>query len=109
MAADNIIVLDKGNFDAVTSMKDRVVLVDFWAQWCGPCRAVTPILEKLAGEYGDKIIVGKLNIDDQQELAIRHGIMSIPTIKFYKNGVEADVIVGLKQYQHFKAAVDRLL
>jgi len=107
MANSNIVTLDKNNFGAVTSTRDKTVLVDFWAQWCGPCRAVTPVLERLAGEYPDSLIIGKVNIDEQQDLAVRNDIMSIPTIKIYKNGAVVDELIGARPYQDFKAAVDR--
>ena len=69
-------------------------LVDFWAEWCGPCRAVSPIVEEIAKAYAGKLKVLKVNVDENQELASRYGIMSIPTLLFIKNGEEKDKIVG---------------
>jgi len=107
MANENIITLDVKNFDAVTAAKDKPVLVDFWAAWCGPCRAVAPILERLAGEYAGRLVVGKLNVDEQQEVAIRFGITGIPTLMVFKGGKAVENLVGMQPYQALKAAVDR--
>ena len=107
--ASNIIALTQSNYDEITSSRGKIVLVDFWAQWCGPCRAIAPILEKLAGEYADKLIVGKVNVDEQRELAAKYGIASIPTIRMYKDGAPAETLVGSRPYQEFKAAVERCI
>ena len=109
MDPENIIVLDGNNFDNVTTAGDKLIMVDFWASWCAPCRAIAPILEKLAQEYPDKLTVGKINIDEQQELAIRHGISSIPTIQLYKDGKIVETLIGLRPYQDFKDVVDRYI
>lgn len=88
-----VIVGTKGNFD--TEIKSGMpVLVDFWAEWCGPCKAVSPIVDQIATEYAGKLKVVKVNVDDNQDLASRYGIMSIPTLLFLKNGEEKDKIVG---------------
>ena len=81
------ISLTKENFDLEVLKSPLPVLVDFWAQWCGPCKMIGPIIDQLAGEYEGKIKIGKVNIDEENELAEKHGIVSIPTIVLYKDGV----------------------
>jgi thioredoxin len=107
MESGNVVVLSKDNFGEIVNTKDKIVLVDFWAPWCMPCRAVAPVLAKLAGEYPDNLIVGKLNVDEQQEIAFEHKITSIPTIQIYKNGKIADAMVGARPYADFKAAIEK--
>lgn len=72
-----------------------LAVVDFWAEWCGPCRMLGPVIEQLAEQVGDKVLVGKVNVDQEQELAIRFAVMSIPTVVFLKNGEEVDRLVGV--------------
>ncbi len=92
-----IMHLTKDNFDSVTS--SGLVLVDFWATWCGPCRMVAPIIDQLEEEYAGKIKVGKVNVDEQGELAARFGVMSIPTLIVFKNGEVAAKTVGVQPKQ----------
>jgi len=107
--SENIIALTMDNFDDVTASKEKVVLVDFWAQWCGPCRAITPVLEKLASEYPDRLVVGKVNVDEQGDLAIKYGITGIPALKLFKGGKITENLVGLQPYQTLKNAIERNL
>ena len=73
----------------------KLMMVDFWAEWCGPCRMLAPMVDKLAEQYEGKVTVGKVNVDEEQELAIRYGVMSIPTVIFFKDGKEIDRKVGV--------------
>ncbi len=82
------------NFEAEVLQSDIPVFVDFYADWCGPCKMMSPVIDKLAEEYAGRIKVGKVNVDDDSELAVRYGIMSIPNMVFFKNGEVVDRVVG---------------
>ena len=108
MTAQNILILTDTNFAQEVLQSPLPVLVDFWAEWCGPCKMVAPILDELAGEYDGKAKIGKVNIDDYQALATEYGIRAIPTLLLFKDGQVADQIVGLRSKRDFKAKLDRL-
>ena len=80
------VTITKENFEQVVLKSDKPVLVDFWATWCGPCKMLSPIIEEVRKETEGKAVVGKINVDEQQELAIQFGVMSIPTLLVFKNG-----------------------
>lgn len=83
------------NFESTVLKSDKPVLVDFWAEWCGPCRMVGPIVEELSGEYSGKAVIGKLNVDDYQSIAMQFGIRNIPTLLVFKDGQVVDKQVGV--------------
>ena len=97
------------NFDEEVLKSQTPVLVDFWAEWCGPCKIVSPIVEELATEYGDKLKVGKLNVDENQQVSGTYNIMSIPTLLIFKNGEPIKSMIGAQSKQSFKAAIDEVL
>ena len=84
----------EATFDEQVLQSEKAVLVDFWAEWCGPCHAVAPVLDKIVEEHGEELRLVKVNIDEEQELARRYGIMSIPTIMLFKDGEPAGVAIG---------------
>ena len=92
----NLIELTSDNFEAEVEKADVPVLVDFWAEWCGPCRMLTPVLEELAAEAEGKYRVAKLNVEEQKDVAQKFGIQGLPTIKFFKNGEVQDTFMGVK-------------
>jgi len=108
MAAGNIVTLTQENFDKEVLQSNQPVLVDFWAEWCGPCKALTPILEELSREYEGRIKIGKVNIDDSQHLAAQFNIHSIPTLLLFKKGDVVEQIVGLRSKRDLKASFDRV-
>lgn len=90
----SLLTITKENFSAEVLEANKPVLVDFWASWCGPCRALSPVIDEIAAERSD-IIVGKINVDEQPELAQQFGVMSIPTLIVFKNGQAAEKSVGV--------------
>jgi thioredoxin 1 len=97
------------NFDAEVLKSDTPVLVDFWAPWCGPCRMVAPIVAEISKEYDGKLKVGKVNTDDNQGVAARYGIMSIPTLMIFKNGQEVDRIIGAQPKQALTGRINAVI
>jgi len=99
--------LTVSNFEAVT--KEGVSLVDFWAPWCGPCRMIAPVIEELAAEFEGKANICKVNTDEEQDIAVKYGIRSIPTILFFKNGEVVEQMVGAASKQAFADKLNALL
>ena len=97
------------NFDAEVLQADKPVLVDFYADWCGPCKMMAPAIEKLAEEYDGKAVVGKLNVDDSGEIAARYEIMNIPTLILFRNGEIVKKLVGLQNRDTLKKLMDMVL
>ncbi len=107
MAGNKIIELTRDNFEQKVVNSDKPVLIDFWASWCGPCRAVAPVMEELAVQYDGRAVIGKVNVDDENELSAKFRIMSIPTVMLFKGGQIVDKIVGSRPKADFENLLDR--
>ena len=101
--------LDSSNFDSVLATKNTPVMVDFWATWCGPCRMVAPVIEQVAEEYEGRAIVGKVEVDECGDLAMRYGVMSIPTVMVFVNGQPVAKQIGAAPKTTYAAMLDQAL
>ena len=108
MASPLIVTLTQENFAQSVLQSTTPVLVDFWAEWCGPCKMIAPVLDELADEYSGKIKIGKVNIDEHQGLAAEYGVRAIPTLLLFKQGQVAEQIVGARGKRDLKASLDRV-
>ena len=109
MAAANIVTLNSGNFPPEVLSSPLPVLVDFWAEWCGPCKMIAPVLDELASEYEGRIKIGKVNIDEDQALATQYGVRAIPTLLIFKDGQVAEQIVGMRSKRDLKSSLDKVV
>ena len=107
--AEGINELDKDTFQKNVIDAQKPVLVDFWAPWCGPCRAVGPIVEELAQEYDGKVEFGKVNVDDVPTIASSYGVMSIPTLIMFKDGKPVEQVIGYKPKNELKKLLDNAI
>ena len=98
-----VLHVNQENFDKVINQSALPVLVDFWAPWCGPCRMLGPILDELAAEDEGKVIIAKVNVDEEMDLAARFGVVSIPTMVFFRNGKMEDRLVGVQPKEKLRA------
>ena len=89
------LTIDENNFESEVTKSDKPVLVDFWAEWCGPCKMIAPVLDEIAKEKGNAVKVAKVNIDDNQSLSFRFNVRAIPTLLFFKNGQVVDQVTGM--------------
>jgi thioredoxin 1 len=107
MAAENVQTFTDGNFDTDVLKSGAPVLVDFWAEWCGPCKRLGPTVDALATEYAGKVTVGKLNVDENPAVPIKFQIRGIPTILIFKGGQVVESVVGLAQKEDLKKVIDK--
>lgn len=107
MASENIVNATESNFNTEVLSSVQPVLVDFWAEWCGPCKMIAPVLEELATEYGGKVKIAKVNIDENQNLAAQYRVTAIPTLLVFKGGQVMEQMVGAKSKRDLKASLDK--
>lgn len=101
--------INDGNFTQETNIGGKPVIVDFWAAWCGPCKMLSPVIEELADEYGDKAVFCKLNVDENPVTSMKFNVSSIPTVMIFKDGKLMDTLVGFRPKQALKAVIDKYI
>ena len=108
MASDNVLILNEDNFEQEVEKSSRLVVVDFWAEWCGPCKMLGPIIDEIADENEGDAVIAKLNVDEERNLARKFRVMSIPSILFFKDGKEVDRMVGVQSKEDLLSKIDSL-
>jgi thioredoxin 1 len=109
MAGENIVTINEQNFAQEVTQSTTPVMLDFWAEWCGPCRQIAPVLGELATEYEGRVKVGKVNVDENQNLAVKFGISGIPAVFMIKAGEVVGQVIGARSKKDFKALIDRAI
>lgn len=109
MASDKVLTITKDNFQTEILDAAEPALIDYWAPWCSPCRMIAPIVDEVAQEFEGKIKVGKVNVDENKEIATEYGVMSIPTLIVFKGGKAVDRVVGFKPKNELKALLEKHL
>ena len=109
MAGEHTLQFTDANFDEEVMKSDKPVLVDFWAEWCGPCKALTPVIDELARDYSGKAKIGKVNTDENRQISVRFSISAIPTVMLFHNGAVVEKFVGLRGKKEFQTSIDRLI
>jgi thioredoxin 1 len=108
MDNSNVIKLDESNFDREMTQDDKPLIVDFWAEWCGPCKMIAPLLDELAREKAGSVKVGKVNVDENQSLSLKYNIRAIPALLFFKNGQLRDQVTGVTSKKDLLNRIDAL-
>jgi len=109
MAGEHTLQFTDANFDEEVIKSDKPVLVDFWAEWCGPCKALTPVIEELAREYAGKVKIGKVNTDENRQISVRFSVSAIPTVMMFQNGQVIEKFVGLRGKKDFQTSLNKLI
>ena len=109
MSSDKVVIVTDAEFDSSILQSEKTVVLDFWAEWCQPCKMLAPTVEEIAGEYKDKVKVGKLNVDDNPSTATKYGIRGIPTLLFFKGGKVVQQVTGVKSKAEIKKIIDENL
>ncbi len=109
MSSDKVVIVTDSEFDSTVLQSERPVVLDFWAEWCQPCKMLAPTVVEIADEYEDKIKVGKLNVDDNPNTATKYGIRGIPTLLFFKGGQVVQQVTGVKSKAEIKKIIDEEL
>ena len=105
MSSGKVVVVTDAEFESTVLQSDKPVILDFWAEWCQPCKMLSPTVEEIAGEYEDTVKVGKLNVDDNPDTATKYGIRGIPTLLFFKSGQVVQQLVGVKSKSEIKKVI----
>ena len=106
MSSGKVVVVTDAEFESTVLQSDKPVILDFWAEWCQPCKMLSPTVEEIAGEYENTVKVGKLNVDDNPDTATKYGIRGIPTLLFFKGGQVVQQLVGVKSKSEIKKVID---
>jgi thioredoxin 1 len=107
--SENVLKFTDQNFDSDVSQSNIPVLIDFWATWCGPCKAIAPVIDEIAGEYNGKVKVGKVDVDQNQDTAMKYGVRSIPTLLIMKDGKVVNQIVGAVPKENITTMLDEII